>query len=477
MAEEVQKRTNEGLPEGFVIRTGKHVYRVKRRLSAGGFGITYLAENLQEFTLAKTTVTVPKGELLVLKECFNAATMQRLENGQVILTNADRGVRLREQFYNEARQLRKRMYMMPSAVRGRVESGFVPIYHTAHMSEDLTGANIIFFVMPYITGGSLKDYVRAGASPSPEQDGLMWMLWLKKLLHVMSELHGSMMPMIHCDIKPANIMLSGNREPVLIDFGAVTDGDGAVMFTRQYAPMEQWGSAALLKAAQGSAATAYRTRVQRSPERCRATPRTDIYCLAATFYHLMVGTTPPEAWTRPPVSAQDPYKPLAKRESLLIGIAKAALKNNEFVVANKLQAMGKTKAIAYTRDFVKRFLTGIDHALSPLEKSRFSGMAEWGRYVYSGVNMGFSIKPRTSADPSGMITGDVSEVSRSRSETNQKMGASRSATGAEVAAPTSSKSGMSESEPHQSEWEQIVIYVSIGLLALLLVVVVLCYCL
>ena len=37
----VDKKLENALPEGFVVKSGKNIYRVVKVLGAGGFGITY----------------------------------------------------------------------------------------------------------------------------------------------------------------------------------------------------------------------------------------------------------------------------------------------------------------------------------------------------------------------------------------------------------------------------------------------------
>lgn len=378
------------LRDGFVIRTGNHKYKIVKKLSAGGFGITYLIQNLTAFTLKNTGYEVPAGELLVLKECYNDDTMARMEDGRVVLTNESKGEHLREQFYKEAGALANRMNLLPWAERGYAECGFVPIYHTAHLSKNLKGPNLIFFVMPYLKGGSLKEYIQSGASAKVTQMGGIWMSWLLKLLNALSIVHADGKPesygMKHCDIKPANIMFTENMVPVLIDFGAVTNEEGSIMFTRQYAPWEQWGSMALLKAASQVAhlpvSTEYRARVQNRPQRSCVTPRSDLYSLAATFFHLLTGTAPPEAYLRLPVCRQDHYVKLENRKELADALVNSLLQDSAFIRNNNLAGVAKARVVQILMELVRRFLGSIDKALSPAVTDRFPSAMAWRKYVF-----------------------------------------------------------------------------------------------
>jgi len=85
---------------------------------------------------------------------------------------------------------------------------------------------------------------------------------------------------LHRDIKPGNILLRPNGQPVLVDFGAARisrrSGTHAMtsVYTPGYAPAEQY-------AADGEQG-----------------PWTDIYALAATLYEAIIGWPPPDATTR-----------------------------------------------------------------------------------------------------------------------------------------------------------------------------------
>ena len=85
---------------------------------------------------------------------------------------------------------------------------------------------------------------------------------------------------LHRDIKPGNILIRPNGQPVLVDFGAarISKRSGAhamtSVYTPGYAPAEQY-------AADGEQG-----------------PWTDIYALAATLYEAITGWPPPDATTR-----------------------------------------------------------------------------------------------------------------------------------------------------------------------------------
>ena len=132
----------------------------------------------------------------------------------------------------------------------------------------------VYYVMDYISGGSLKDKVD-GSGAMDEQSALRYVL---QVADALIYIHSN--NILHLDVKPANILLDGERS-ILIDFGISKhyDSDGGqtsttpVGISKGYAPIEQYQ--------QGNISG--------------FTPSTDVYSLGATLYCLLTGETPPEA--------------------------------------------------------------------------------------------------------------------------------------------------------------------------------------
>ncbi|TFY71842.1 hypothetical protein EVG20_g1148 [Dentipellis fragilis] len=99
--------------------------------------------------------------------------------------------------------------------------------------------------------------------------------WFRSLLSGVQFLHRR--GVVHNDIKPANILLSRDRVPVLVDFG----------FAEKY---EMKGSKAF------HSNLTYGTPEYLSPERARGQPhdtrKSDVWSLGVTFFEILVGRTP-----------------------------------------------------------------------------------------------------------------------------------------------------------------------------------------
>ncbi len=162
-----------------------------------------------------------------------------------------------------------------------------------------------FLVMQYIPGDDLGAVIERKGKQFLTPNVLPWVLrWFDQLLDALTYLHGQEMPIIHRDIKPQNLKLTSSGEIVLLDFGmAKSAADQTVHsavysvrgYTPQYAPLEQ---------IQGTGTD----------------ERSDLYSLAATFYHLLTGEDPPDSLTR--VSARltgqsDPLRPASERNPLV----------------------------------------------------------------------------------------------------------------------------------------------------------------
>jgi len=120
-----------------------------------------------------------------------------------------------------------------------------------------------YYVMEYLENGSLASLVADGPLPPNEAVRIAKSV-LKALVHA----HGS--GILHCDLKPANVLLDADYEPRICDFGQsrMSDEQNPALGTLFYMAPEQ----ADLKAIPDA--------------------RWDVYALGALMYHMLCGVAP-----------------------------------------------------------------------------------------------------------------------------------------------------------------------------------------
>lgn len=101
-----------------------------------------------------------------------------------------------------------------------------------------------YLVMEYIEGITLQQYMAEQPSPVP---GGRIISYARQLLDVLEYLHSHQPPIIYRDLKPSNIMLTGEHELKVIDFGIArkvrsgSGGDTEKLGTAGFAAPEQYG--------------------------------------------------------------------------------------------------------------------------------------------------------------------------------------------------------------------------------------------
>lgn len=132
-----------------------------------------------------------------------------------------------------------------------------------------------FLVMEYVEGHNLEDELIQVGRPLEWRRVLGWGV---ELCDVLRYLHSLRPPIIYRDLKPANVMLTPQGPLKLIDFGIARwlhpnrQHDTAQLGTDGYAPLEQYNA--------------------------RSEPRSDLYALGASLYHLLTGRVPESAPSR-----------------------------------------------------------------------------------------------------------------------------------------------------------------------------------
>ena len=236
------------LQQDYTLQDGN--YRILKVLGQGGFGITYLA------------IQVRLDRKVAIKEFFMKDFCERNETTrQVTLGTAGSRETVnscRKKFLKEAKHIAKLDH--PNIIR------IIDVF-----DENSTS----YYVMEYIEGGSLDN--KLGTTGLSMSDATRYILQVAEALKYIHKKN-----IAHLDIKPSNIMLNGNDEIVLIDFGVSKQYDlmggqtsvSPVGRSSGYAPLEQY-----------------------DPNGVKDfSPQTDIYSLGATYFKLLTGITPLNAF-------------------------------------------------------------------------------------------------------------------------------------------------------------------------------------
>ena len=244
-----QIRIDSGeLSPGVLLHNGR--YKILMTLGKGGFGVTYLAEQ------------VDTREIVCIKEFFPSAYYRRTsDNKSLILKDMDNATmmnRFKYKFIKEAKTIASMSH--PNIVR---------------VFNDFEENETAYYVMEYIDGESLQAKISRGAL-----DVNVALDYTNKVADALAYIHGK--NTLHLDIKPQNVMIRDDDRVVVIDFGLAKHYDedsGAETtttlggFSDGYAPIEQYAGGSI----------------------SMFTPETDIYSLGATLYTMVVGMRPPRA--------------------------------------------------------------------------------------------------------------------------------------------------------------------------------------
>ncbi|MGH8120313.1 MAG: protein kinase domain-containing protein, partial [Gammaproteobacteria bacterium] len=226
-----------------------HWYEITDILGVGGFGITYLAQDLNlEHEVA-------------IKEYLPSELIMRDEIGCVHPLSPDHGTRYQwglNRFLSEGRTIGK--FKHPNIVRVR---------------NVFEANNTAYMVMDYELGESLQEILGRRKTLSEEEikNIILPIIDGVRLVHASG--------FIHRDIKPANIFIRVDGDPVLLDFGSarksLQDSIQSLtsIFSRGYAPIEQYNTNEDIQG-----------------------PWTDIYSLGATLYRIIAGVPPADAVDR-----------------------------------------------------------------------------------------------------------------------------------------------------------------------------------
>lgn len=224
-------------------------YMLGKVLGTGGFGITYLGYDLTLDIKVAIKEYMPSSIATRNADRYNVTLTGRAEDDYQL------GM---ERFLEEAKILAK-LQNTP---------------HIVSVQNYFRENNTAYFVMEYIDGMSLKDYLADQGDKIPYAQAFAI---LGPIMEALVQVHA--LNLLHRDISPDNIYITSRGESRLLDFGAARFalGDGksvSVILKHGYAPEEQYSS----HGNQG--------------------PWTDVYAMGATFYRCITGMLPPDSVER-----------------------------------------------------------------------------------------------------------------------------------------------------------------------------------
>lgn len=237
-------QTNQPLPDGYQLQN----YTIEKLLSSGGFSIVYLARD-------------ENGTPVAIKEYLPSALVIRSEGAEVKINSEENLSVFRHGlkcFFEEGRSLAN-------------------ISHTNIVRvENFFRANeTVYMVMQYVRGRTLQFHIQRHRQEFTES---FIRRLFTHLLNGLREVHAN--KLLHLDIKPANIYVTMESRPVLLDFGAARQALTSdaprlrPMYTAGYAAPEQY------------------------KDQTQLGPWTDIYAVGATMYACVAGDHPQPANAR-----------------------------------------------------------------------------------------------------------------------------------------------------------------------------------
>ena len=243
---------DELLPIGYVIAERYHILDF---LGVGGFGITYLCEDIFLH------------RYVAVKEYFPDEWAVRDESYVVVRQSA------MLQAYQYGMQCFKKEI--------GITAKFIHTPHIVTIFDAAVSNDTLYMVMEYVPGISMGREMRARAfQPFSAHEVANMMM---PVLDALEEMHEK--KIIHSDISPGNILHTNQGGMCLIDMGAAKykldtrPSLSAIFLKIEYAAPEQ-----------------YQTAKEGKPS--GEGPWTDIYALGATMYYLLTGTKPTDAISR-----------------------------------------------------------------------------------------------------------------------------------------------------------------------------------
>ena len=244
------------LSKGTTLQGGK--YNIERVLGRGSFGITYLANTTIPMDGSRDGLEIETE--VAVKEFFMSDLNSRSSNGvNVEQTAAPLVKSYRERFRKEAQTLRNLHHE-----------------HIVRVLDVFDENNTTYFVMEYIEGVSVNEYIRSQKHLSEVEAVRI----VQEIGAALEYMHNHQM--LHLDLKPGNMMRRNDGKAILIDFGLskVFDDNGKPETSTTI----------------GNGTPPYCPSEQHDYKKSGEIPFTlDVYALGASLYKMLCGEAPPYA--------------------------------------------------------------------------------------------------------------------------------------------------------------------------------------
>lgn len=257
------------LKDGTILN--RNQYKITKFIAQGGFGITYLAEEIgyyKQSGFGEEYVESRNPETVVIKELYYNDYCQRDEmTGLISISNVDKKM--------EFQKLVKNQIDEGKTIRGLKHKNIVRTRDIFHENETA------YMVMDYIESTDLEEMLKEKGRLDKETA----LKYIYQILNAVDYIHTKIdKKILHLDISPSNILIDKNNDnAILIDFGSalsydnvqnnITSTTSQIVTGRKkhYSPNEQ-GDIDNLKSFDATF---------------------DTYAVGATLFHLLTGEKPP----------------------------------------------------------------------------------------------------------------------------------------------------------------------------------------
>lgn len=259
-------------------------YRIEKLLAMGGFGAVYLAVD-----------TKSNNRQVAVKDMICADQQE---------------FAIRLNFFRREAEILRSLSVIPVVPR---------VYDLIEQGQSA------YLVLEFIKGQDLLKIMEANNNQPFPIDQVI--AWGKEMCDVLQHMHSQQPPLVHRDMKPDNVMLLPDQKTIkMIDFGTARDlGRTAKekmaaktrVYTEGYAPPEQ---------------------IVGKPE-----PRSDLFALAGTLYHLATGKAPEGFYTAKSIDGElsDPAGPIPQQYRWFYELIKINLEedvNERYFSAKEIKA-------------------------------------------------------------------------------------------------------------------------------------------